>query len=148
MNSAVFTTGLAAKYAGSMITDTENSSSKLAIGVPIGMRLPTTTVVRHCDAKTVQLIESISSNGSWRIVVFAANILEAQSVERLRRVSHSNTMSKSRKHNTTNSKMSSLNSSTLNSVFSSGPPRPRKRQTRSSSPYLFYLGTEYISRWT
>lgn len=52
------------------------------------MRFPSAQVVRHCDAKAMQLAKALPADGRWRIVIFAGDIQKSESAERLGRVSY------------------------------------------------------------
>jgi phenol 2-monooxygenase len=82
-----YTAGLTAKYDDSTITSATRSKQELATGLTVGMRFPSAQVVRFCDAKALQLIKAFPSDGRWRIVVFAGDIIEnAACAERLDKV--------------------------------------------------------------
>ncbi|KAL4918330.1 FAD binding domain-containing protein [Aspergillus aurantiobrunneus] len=78
-----YTAGLTAKYEQSPITCDLGLSDSLAKNIIVGMRLPSSQVVRHCDSKPVQLATSFKSDGRWRVMVFAGNISESQNKTRL-----------------------------------------------------------------
>ncbi|KAJ5559195.1 hypothetical protein N7461_003167 [Penicillium sp. DV-2018c] len=78
IRSGRYTAGLTAKYEVSVITTTLEST-KLASNVIVGMRLPSTQVVRFCDSKPLQLMQSLKSDGRWRIMVFAGDLSEPDS---------------------------------------------------------------------
>ncbi|KAL3469636.1 FAD binding domain-containing protein [Aspergillus californicus] len=69
-----YTAGLTAKYDESPITNDRGLSDSLAKNVVVGMRLPSSQVVRYCDSKPVQLASSLKSDGRWRVMVFAGDI--------------------------------------------------------------------------
>ncbi len=48
----------------------------LAPNMPIGMRLPSHKVLNQSDARPWHLQELLPSNGSWRLLVFAGDILD------------------------------------------------------------------------
>ncbi|KAE8152359.1 FAD binding domain-containing protein [Aspergillus avenaceus] len=73
IKSGKYTAGLAAKYDASPITLDMNSEN-LYRNVVVGMRLPSSQVVRFCDSKPVQLMTTLRSDGRWRIMVFAGDI--------------------------------------------------------------------------
>ncbi|KAL4863101.1 hypothetical protein BDV12DRAFT_202428 [Aspergillus spectabilis] len=72
--SGKYTAGLTAKYDESPITLDLELSESLAKNVIVGMRLPSSQVVRYCDSKPVQLATSFKSDGRWRVMVFAGDI--------------------------------------------------------------------------
>jgi phenol 2-monooxygenase len=82
-----YTAGLTASYDDSIATRGVWSDQRVATGVKVGMRFPTAQVVRFCDAKAMQLVNALPSDGRWRIVVFAGDINEEESLKRLEEVS-------------------------------------------------------------
>lgn len=87
--SGTFTAGLATRYQNSIITMEEiqyKSAADLATGLTIGMRFPSAQVVRYCDARAMQLAQTLISDGRWRIVIFAGNILKPDAWHRLNNV--------------------------------------------------------------
>jgi phenol 2-monooxygenase (NADPH) len=81
-----YTAGLTSKYGDSPITRAGWSTQSLASNLIVGMRFPSTQVVRHCDAKAMQLVKSLPADGRWRIVVFAGDIRDGLAAERLNKV--------------------------------------------------------------
>ena len=81
-----YTAGLMAKYGESAITRAEWSTQSLATSLIVGMRFPSTQVVRHCDAKAMQLVKALPADGRWRIVVFAGDVREDDAAEKLNKV--------------------------------------------------------------
>lgn len=69
-----YTAGLATKYSPSMLTRPAAGDLKLASRLHVGMRLPTSLVIRHCDAHPLQLVNAVPSDGRWHVVVFAGDI--------------------------------------------------------------------------
>ncbi|KAH9207573.1 FAD binding domain-containing protein [Leptodontidium sp. 2 PMI_412] len=49
----------------------------LARRIPIGMRMPSYKVLNQSDARPWHLQELISANGTWRVIVFAGDLLDA-----------------------------------------------------------------------
>lgn len=88
LKSARYTTGLTAKYEDSMITNSKDSSQQLARNLEVGMRFPSASVVRFCDAKPMPLLQALPSDGRWRIVLFPGDIseLSAAPYKRLQKV--------------------------------------------------------------
>lgn len=78
-----YTAGLTAKYDESSITCDLGLSDSLAPNVIVGMRLPSSQVVRYCDSKPVQLATTLKSDGRWRVVVFPGDISNSQNKEQL-----------------------------------------------------------------
>lgn len=85
IRSGVFTAGLAIKYETSIITS-DKSNAALATGLTVGMRFPSAQVVRHCDARAMQLAEALVSDGRWRLLVFAGDIFHPGNGDRLNNV--------------------------------------------------------------
>jgi phenol 2-monooxygenase len=85
-----YTAGFTAKYDDSIITSAARTKPELATGLITGMRFPSTQVVRFCDAKAMQLVRALPADGRWRIVVFAGDISNQASLERLDKVSNPN----------------------------------------------------------
>ncbi|KAJ5736439.1 uncharacterized protein N7483_001564 [Penicillium malachiteum] len=71
IQSGKYTAGLTAKYNLSSITASE---SQLASNITVGMRLPSAHVVRYCDSKPLQLMSRLTSDGRWRILIFAGDL--------------------------------------------------------------------------
>ncbi|OAF62288.1 hypothetical protein VC83_00851 [Pseudogymnoascus destructans] len=55
----------------------------LAANLIVGMRFPSAQVVRFCDAKAMQLVKALPSDGLWRVVILAGDISEPGSATRL-----------------------------------------------------------------
>ncbi|KAL4736366.1 FAD binding domain-containing protein [Aspergillus similis] len=83
IKSGKYTAGLTAKYDESPITCDLGLSDSLAKNVVVGMRLPSSQVVRYCDSKPVQLMSALKSDGRWRVMVFPGNISKPQNRARL-----------------------------------------------------------------
>ena len=81
-----YTAGLTATYEDSQITRAEWGNQYLASNLKVGMRFPSAQVVRHCDAKAMQLVKALPADGLWRLVIFAGNIREDFAFSRLRKV--------------------------------------------------------------
>jgi phenol 2-monooxygenase (NADPH) len=88
-----YTAGLTATYEDSQITCAEWSNQDLASNLKVGMRFPSAQVVRHCDAKAMQLVKALPADGRWRVVIFAGDLREDLASSRLRtvgkKISHS-----------------------------------------------------------
>jgi len=82
-----YTAGLMAKYGESPITRVEWSTQSLAKGLAVGMRFPSTQVVRYCDAKAMQMVKALPADGRWRIVIFAGDVRLEAPAGRLKMVS-------------------------------------------------------------
>jgi len=89
INSGIYTAGLAIRYISSVITSTELSDPTIALNISPGMRFPSAQVIRFCDARPVQLVKALPSDGRWRIVVFAGDMADSKVSDRLKQVSYS-----------------------------------------------------------
>lgn len=74
IQSGKYTAGLTAKYDLSPITSSMDDTAQLATNVTVGMRLPSSRVVRYCDSKPVQLMDSLKSDGRWRVMAFVGDL--------------------------------------------------------------------------
>jgi phenol 2-monooxygenase len=81
-----YTAGLTKRYDQSEITNINGSDTSLAHGLDVGMRFPSTQVVRFCDAKPLQLVKALPADGRWRIVIFAGNAQDPEAILRLNEV--------------------------------------------------------------
>ena len=82
-----FTAGLTIKYDDSPLTRAQGSLQSRAKHLRVGMRLPSTQVVRFCDAVEMQFLKAFPSDGRWRIVVFAGDVRQIAASRRLQQVS-------------------------------------------------------------
>lgn len=62
------------------------SDQSLAKGLLIGERVLSVKVLNHADARPWHLQELLTSNGSWRIIVFAGDVTAPQQREKLERI--------------------------------------------------------------
>ncbi|MEK9744281.1 MAG: FAD-dependent monooxygenase [Gammaproteobacteria bacterium] len=69
-----FTAGVAIQYRPSMLVGPDTHQS-LAAGQVIGKRFHSAPVIRHGDAKPVQLGHCMTANGAWRIFAFAGRAI-------------------------------------------------------------------------
>ncbi|EAU34080.1 conserved hypothetical protein [Aspergillus terreus NIH2624] len=83
IKSGKYTAGLTAKYDKSPLTAGDGDAEKLASNVVVGMRLPSSQVVRFCDSKPLQLMTSLKSDGRWRVMAFAGDLQSAENQARL-----------------------------------------------------------------
>jgi phenol 2-monooxygenase len=81
-----YTAGTQYKYDDSPITCAARSKRDLAKNLHVGMRFPSAQVVRFCDARAMQLVRALPSDGRWRIIVFAGDVANSESAERLNKV--------------------------------------------------------------
>ncbi|EGU72927.1 hypothetical protein FOXB_16565 [Fusarium oxysporum f. sp. conglutinans Fo5176] len=90
----LFASGCAVDYASSLIVAkpglaTENrmppivGKQALAPNIPIGMRIPSHKVLNQSDARPWHLQELLPSNGKWRIIVFAGDVLDKSQFARI-----------------------------------------------------------------
>jgi phenol 2-monooxygenase (NADPH) len=87
-----FTSGISVMYSPSSIVACSEDIGKEAtrFGVlQVGARFASFQVVGQSDAVPRQLGEMLTSNGSWRLIVFAGDVTKAASLERLRVLGHS-----------------------------------------------------------
>lgn len=75
VKSGRYTAGFTARYGDSLVTDAKGSRQGLASACVVGMRFPSAQVVRFCDCKALQLLRVLKSDGRWRVVVFAGDIV-------------------------------------------------------------------------
>ena len=87
IKSGKYTAGLTAKYDDSSLTDSQSSQQELAREVVVGMRFPSSQVVRFCDAKAMQLSQALKADGRWRVVIFAGDLQKGDHRARLDKVS-------------------------------------------------------------
>ncbi|KAH6642273.1 FAD binding domain-containing protein [Boeremia exigua] len=74
--SGRYMAGFTARYEDSPISNMEQSKEEVATGINVGMRFPNAQVVRFCDARPVQLQSACKSDGRWRVVVFAGDVVQ------------------------------------------------------------------------
>ena len=74
-----YTAGTAVRYQPSRLTG-DGQFQSLAIGFPIGMRFQSAPVIRHADAKSMELGHTITADGRWRVFAFA-DMAETQLAE-------------------------------------------------------------------
>ncbi|KAK8020145.1 FAD binding domain-containing protein [Apiospora arundinis] len=86
VKSGRYTAGQALKYDRSAIICL-NGARDSAKRLEVGMRFPSSQVVRVCDAKAMQLVRALPSDSSWHIVVFAGDIRNAEGSANLDQVS-------------------------------------------------------------
>ncbi|GIJ92089.1 hypothetical protein Asppvi_011064 [Aspergillus pseudoviridinutans] len=86
IKSGKYTAGMTARYDKSQITSDVDDSDKLSTNVVVGMRLPSAQVVRFSDSKPMQLAQSLSSDGRWRVIVFIGDISSAETRTKLKAI--------------------------------------------------------------
>jgi phenol 2-monooxygenase len=92
VRSGRFTAGLGTRNGASIVT--EYGEEGLARGMEVGMRMPSAQVIRFCDCKAMEFMQALSSDGRWRVVVFAGDINLTETAERLDEVSHQRVVSR------------------------------------------------------
>lgn len=65
-----YTAGTAVRYTPSPLTGDDRHQA-LSPGFAIGMRLHSAPVLRHADARPMELSETVSADGRWRLFAFA-----------------------------------------------------------------------------
>lgn len=98
----LFASGIAVDYGKSVIVAKEGSSKiqgdgtevmgelegaqskqDLAANIKLGMRMPSFKILNQSDARPWHLQELLKSNGRWRIIVFAGDVLDSNQAQRL-----------------------------------------------------------------
>lgn len=87
LRNAEYMAGLTSRYEDSSVTSSATSDQAMAPGISVGMRFPSAQVVRYYDARAVQLVTALPSDGRWRVVVFAGDGTSQAAVQRLGKVS-------------------------------------------------------------
>jgi len=78
-----FMSGVEVTYPPSLLVASQQNKS-WAKGITVGRRMKSVPVVNHADGSTVQLANVLSSNGAWRLLVFAGDLGQSKQVDRLR----------------------------------------------------------------
>ncbi len=86
VRSGQYTAGQATKYGPSLIVSSIDPSAPRPKGLVVGMRMPSAQVVRFSDARAMQLMKALPSDGRWRLVVFAGDILDEKVAVKLNKV--------------------------------------------------------------
>lgn len=88
----IFTSGISVRYGPSLLVDSEGKPEKEFQmpfgGLQIGMRFPSSQVVCQADATPMQLGDALRSDGLWRLVVFAGDVTQPSTDERLKRLGY------------------------------------------------------------
>jgi phenol 2-monooxygenase len=58
----------------------------LAQNIKLGMRLPSNLVTYQCDGTSTHLAQRLTSNGSWKLLVFAADLAQPNKMETLEKL--------------------------------------------------------------
>lgn len=83
-----YTAGQAYQYDKSIIVCQPNekaasSQNNSEIKLVVGARFPSAQVVRYSDAKVIQLLSTLKSDGRWRIIVFEGDVQQEEVQKRL-----------------------------------------------------------------
>ena len=62
------------------------SKQVLAVGIPVGKRIPSVKVLNQADARPWHLQELLPSNGRWRVIVFPGDVTEPGRKEALNKL--------------------------------------------------------------
>jgi len=88
VKAEAFTAGLTVTYDDSIITQANCSNQQVATNLKVGMRLQGVQVVRFCDAKVMQSVNALPSDGRWRVVAFPGDIRQKSASAKLGQVSY------------------------------------------------------------
>ncbi|KAI0537366.1 FAD binding domain-containing protein [Xylaria digitata] len=86
IKAAYYTAGLATQYTNSIITATTGSQASLATKLTVGMRFPSTLVIRVGDARQMWLTRALPADSRWHLVVFGGDIQDAGAAQRLQKL--------------------------------------------------------------
>ncbi|KAI0431500.1 FAD binding domain-containing protein [Xylaria sp. FL1042] len=81
-----YTAGLVTRYEDSVITAVSASQASLAGKLTIGMRFPSTQVVRVGDARQMWLTRALPADSRWHLVVFGGDIQDRDTATRLQKL--------------------------------------------------------------
>ncbi|KAJ5577620.1 uncharacterized protein N7459_006584 [Penicillium hispanicum] len=83
---AGFMAGIDVTYpASTLVAEKETGDSTLASNIKLGMRLPSFPVVYQCDGVSAHLVQSLASDGAWRLLVFPGDLRQPEKVHALAR---------------------------------------------------------------
>ena len=82
-----FSAGLTIEYADTIITNVRNSSPNLAKNLRLGMRMPSSRVIRFCDTFQMELNRALVADGRWRILLFPGDVRNEANAAKLQQVS-------------------------------------------------------------
>ncbi|KAF2965828.1 hypothetical protein GQX73_g7730 [Xylaria multiplex] len=88
VKAGYYTAGLATQYTDSIITATTRSQPSLATKLTVGMRFPSTLVIRVGDARQMWLTRALPADSRWHLAVFGGDIQDAGAAQRLQKVGH------------------------------------------------------------
>lgn len=86
VKARAFTAGLTIKYGDSPLTRAKGSLQSRAKNLTVGMRFPSSRVIRFCDALEMQSLKAFPSDGRFRIVIFAGDVRQIAASRRLSQV--------------------------------------------------------------
>ncbi|PGH14778.1 hypothetical protein AJ79_02794 [Helicocarpus griseus UAMH5409] len=89
VKSGRYTAGQAIKYDESIIVSPGPDSKDLAANLDVGMRFPSTQVVRFSDARALQLVKALPADCRWYLVLFAGDIRDPAAAARLEKAATS-----------------------------------------------------------
>ncbi|KAJ0135869.1 Uncharacterized protein HZ326_21105 [Fusarium oxysporum f. sp. albedinis] len=75
VKAGCYTAGIATKYGASMLTRPGDGCSQIASKLVVGMRFPSSLVLRVCDSRPLHLSRALPSDGRWHLVVFAGDMV-------------------------------------------------------------------------
>lgn len=83
---AGFMSGVQITYPPNVLVSSPNECSadtSLAKHITLGMRIPSFPVTRQADAACIPLADTLASDGAWRLIVFAGNLQQPETMKRL-----------------------------------------------------------------
>lgn len=86
VKARAFSAGLTIKYGDSPLTRAKGSLQSRAKNLTVGMRFPSSRVIRFCDALEMQFLKAFSSDGRWRVVIFTGDVRQIAASRRLSQV--------------------------------------------------------------
>ncbi|KAM5527613.1 phenol 2-monooxygenase [Fusarium oxysporum f. sp. phaseoli] len=78
-----YTAGLGIRYGPSMLTWQSDDDSQIAAKLVVGMRFPSSVVLRVCDSRPLHLSRALPSDGRWHLVIFAGDMAESDNKSKL-----------------------------------------------------------------
>jgi phenol 2-monooxygenase len=83
LKGSLFASGLSVDYPASALVAKPASAQGLAPGIPVGMRFNSFKVVNQSDARPRHFQELLKSDGRFRVVLFAGDVLDAAQKKRV-----------------------------------------------------------------
>lgn len=71
---------------GSVHGKAAQSKQELATNIKLGMRMPSFKLLNQSDARPWHFQELLKSNGRWRLVIFAGNVLDSSQAKRIQAI--------------------------------------------------------------